>query len=199
MVGWESIPIVYRTYSYIKNYIDLNEREKALVIEQEQLKEQKLEIAELKEIFDENTKNFSSMIDFNLHNINDIYINAGENVPSPNLEFSFFISNRSLFDFKVKKISMKIDLENFGELGEINTSDIIDLAHQQIHIDRLKLQLHPHTIIIFKSLKKESKKTLLKITLRNIKIDFEGDKEFSKPWPYGFKIEIPMDKVNVSL
>jgi len=48
-------------------------------------------------------------------------------------------------------------------------------------------------------LKKEGGKNFIKIHLSDIKIDFEGDQAFSKPWPHGFNLEIPMSKVNVTI
>ncbi len=200
MVEWTfSIPIIKNIFQYYKKHIDLKEREKSMIVEEKRLNVWEQELIRLKKIKEENSGNYVSMIDFNFFNINDIYIQAGDNVPSPHLEFSFYISNRSLFDLKVNKIYMVFYLEDFGELGEINTSDVLDLPHQQILIDRLKLQLHSNAINILKSLKKDGKKNLLRLKLTKMKIDFGGDREFSKPDPYGFNLEIPMDKVYVSL
>jgi len=200
MVEWTlSIPIVKNIYQYYKKYIDLKEREKSLSVNEERLKVREQELIHLRKISEENLSNYESMIDFHLFNINDIYIQAGDNVPSPHLEFSFYISNRSLFDLKINKIYMRVHLDNFGELGEINTYDVIDLPHQQILVNPLKLQLHSNAINILKSLKKDGKMNLLRLKLMNIRIDFGGERVFSTPDSYGFYLEIPIDKVYVSL
>ncbi|MFZ2412061.1 MAG: hypothetical protein WAW23_10855 [Candidatus Methanoperedens sp.] len=198
MVGWESIPVIYRVYSYFKKYLDLNEREKSLVAKEEQLKNRDQEIARLRNISEENSKNLISMIDFDPNYTNDIYIQAGDNNPSPHLEMKFSITNRSLFDLKVKKIHIRIYLDSVGEVGEINEFNEMNLPHQQIVSDRLKLQLHPNFINILKSLKKEGKKNLLRFNLSDVQIDFEGDRKFRKPWQYNFSLELPIDKVYVS-
>ncbi|MCZ7394511.1 MAG: hypothetical protein ABOK23_04370 [Candidatus Methanoperedens sp.] len=201
MVDWTSFPIsiIYRVYSYFKKYFDLDKKKNDLDVKEKQLKIWEEELTRLKNISEENSHDYKSMIDFNLHSPYETYIQAGDNVPSPNLEFRFFITNHSLFNLKVKKIHMNLYLENFGELGEINISNVIDLPHQHTHVDRLKYQLHPNTINILKSLKREGKKNLLRLNLQQVRIDFDGDMVFSKDWPYNFILEIAMDRVYVTL
>jgi hypothetical protein len=144
-----------------------------------------------------NSKNFSSMINLNLHN--DFYscIKPEDKSPSPHLEFNFSIINCSVFDLKVKKIHMEVFHEN-TKLEPYEYTKEMYLPHQQILSDRFEYPLHENFINILKSLKKEGKRNTLRLHFTEVKIDFNGDKEFSKPW-YNSTLEIPMDRVNVSL
>ena len=198
MVGWESIPIVYNGYSYFRKVLNLKEKENNLVEKEEKLKKHEQELSNLKKIKDENNAQYESMIDFTI-NQNYIYIHAGDNVPSPNLEFNILITNRSLFDLKVKKMNMGIILNGFGDLKDIDESESLDLPHQQNLNHQLHLQLHPNTINILKSMKKEGKINIVRFVIKNVKIDFEGEKEFTKRWGNTFYLEIPVDNVSVSL
>ena len=199
MVGWESIPIIYSGYSYFKKVFNLNEKENTLVEKEEKLNKREQELSNLEKIKEENNIQYESMIDFILNHNDRVYIHAGDSVPSPKLEFSVLITNRSLFDLKVKKIHMKIHLEHFGDLENIETSELLNLPHQQMINHRLELQLHTNAINILKSIKKEGKENIVKFVLRDVKIDFEGEKEFTKQGPYNLDLEIPVERISVSL
>ena len=199
MVGWESIPILYSGYSYLSKVFNLNERENTLVKKEEKLKKREQELSNLEKIKEENSTQYESMIDLAINHLNNTYIDANDNTPSPKLEFSVLITNRSLFDLKVKKINMKVNLEHSGVLGDIETHKLLDLPHQQNISHHLELQLHPNTINILKSIKKDNKENLVKFVLRNITMDFEGEIEFTKHMPYNLELHIPVENVYVSL
>ena len=199
MVGWESIPILYSGYSYLSKVFNLNERENTLVKKEEKLNKREQDLSNLEKIKEENNTQYESMIDFVLNDAHRNYIHASDRVPSPKLEFSVLITNRSLFDLKVKKIHIKINLEHFGDLETLETHELLFLPHQQNNIHRLESQLHTNAINILKSIKKENKENLIKFTLRDIEIDFEGDKEFTKRVPYNLELHIPVENVSVSL
>ncbi|MFA4957577.1 MAG: hypothetical protein WC556_11480 [Candidatus Methanoperedens sp.] len=192
MVGWESIPIFYRVYSYFKKYIDLKERENILVAKDEQLKKKERELTNLREISEENSLNYESMIELSFH---DGYIRAEDTFPAPYLEIKYSITNRSIFDFKTERISMNIIDHNTGhKLGQIETPKNIKLPHQQTLHDQSMLQLHPNFISQLKSIKKEGRS--LYITLEGVKIDFTGYKDFSKS--YGnLRFIVPADDIIV--
>ncbi len=203
MVGLESIPGFYRVYSHIKKNLDLQKREKVLDIKEEQLKIWEQEHTNLINISEENSKNFSSMIEFNLYNVSETYIYAQDNELSPNLRFNFTIINHSIFDFKTKKIYMQINFEG-SELGQIEISKEMNIPHQQTQYGLAKLdKLHPNFINRLKSLKKEEKINRLQIKIPEIEIDFIGYKEFHKSWGSFtrtlFELEIPMDRIYVTL
>ncbi|PWB50646.1 MAG: hypothetical protein C3F06_11270 [Candidatus Methanoperedenaceae archaeon] len=191
MVDLSSLPIIKQIismFSYLHKYFDLNAKEK-------RLKKWEDELSNLKKISEENSNNYKSMVDFNIIDPN---IQAGDNEPSPHLQFTYYISNRSIFDLKIKKIRIKLYLNNYGELGVVNGSDIFDLPHQQKHHDQYELQLHSNTIEILKKLKKEDSRNSIEIEFRDIKLDFEGDKVFSTS-PHSFRFEMPMKKINVTI
>ncbi|CAG0969900.1 hypothetical protein METP2_01329 [Methanosarcinales archaeon] len=192
MVGWESIPIVYRAYSYIKNYIDLNRKEKNLVVKEEQLKKMEQELTDLRVIIKENSSNYESMIEPSFHNG---FIRAEDTFPAPYLEVRYAITNRSIFDFKIKRISMTIVDQNSGyTLGQIETPKNIDLPHQRTINDQSQLQLHPNFISQLKSIKKEGKS--LYITLEAVKIDLIGYKGFTKSYGNS-QFKVPTDDIRV--
>ena len=190
MVGWESIPFFYKIYSYLKKYVDLNERENELVAKEEKLKKEEQELNKLRTIGNENSQNYQSMIDFYPSNL---YVDALDSTGSPYLGFQFNITNRTIFDFETKQFIMKVHSYN-SEIGLIEISRKIDLPHQQIVNTDFKVSLHPNFINKLKLVKKEGKP--LQFQLRNIKIDFTGDKEFYRRGD--FDLEIPNDKINAS-
>ncbi len=192
MVGWESIPIIYRVHSLFKKYIDLKEREKILVAKDEQLKKWEQELANLRQISEENSRNYESMIELSFH---DGYIRAEDTYPAPYLEVRYSVTNHSIFDFKTERISMTIIDHNTGhKLGQIETPKKIELLHQRTLHDQSMLQLHPNFISQLKSIKKEGRS--LYITLESVKIDFTGYKEFYKS--YGnLRFIVPADDIRV--
>lgn len=203
MVGWESIPILYRIYTYITKSLDLKEKEKVLIVKEAQLKKWEQEHTKFINISEENSKNFSEMVDFNLYNVNETYIHAQDHEISPYFRFDFTITNHSLYDFKTKKIYMKVYFDG-SELGQIEISKEMDIPHQKTQYGHAKLdKLHPNFINRLKSLKKENRTNRLQIKISEIEIDFIGDKEFRKSWGdysrHAFELEISLDRVSVTL
>lgn len=206
MVDLASFPIsiIYRAYSHFKKYFDLKEKDKNLIAKEEQLKNWEQELTRLKEISKENLNKYSSMIEFNSM---EGVIKAEDNNPSPSLEFTFLILNFSIFDFKTKKITMRAIYEDISgrecELGTpIPAIEEMEVTHQQHSNNSAKLQpLHTNFITLLKSLKKEGKKNSIRIRLKDVKIDFIGDKQFPKSWGYDtyFELEIPIKNIHVTL
>ncbi len=190
MVGWESIPIFYKIYSYFKKHIDLNEREKALIAKEDKLKKEEQDLNKLRIISNENSQNYQSMIDFYPSSLN---VDAFDSTASPYLGFQFKITNRSIYDLKTKQFFMRTIGYDGSEIGQIEIPRKIDLPHQQIVTTDFKVSLHPNFITKLKLLKKEGKP--LQFQLYDIKIDFTGEKEFYRR--DSLNLKIPCDEINV--
>ena len=197
MVGWESIPILYNGYSYLIKVLNLNERENTLVEKEKILNKREQELSSLEKIKEENKNNYESMIDFVLKDNHSTYIQIQDTVPSPKLEFRVLITNRTFFDLKVKKIHTRINLDGFGALENIETSELLNLPHQQILHHKLESHLHPNTINILKSIKEKGKDNIVRFFIGDVKIDFEGEKEFTKHWQNNFDLEISAERIYV--
>ncbi|MBU4374138.1 MAG: hypothetical protein KJ714_06800 [Euryarchaeota archaeon] len=149
----------------------------------------------LRIISEENSRNYESMIEFLPYNGS---IEAEDNNTSPYLEFHFSISNFSIFDFKTKEIAMNIFYEGY-DFGTFKVPKEIEVPRQQIKYSSAKLQpLYINCIHLLKSLKK-NKEDYIKICIKNLKIDFTGDKKFCKPWKDPVYLEIPMKNIRVTL
>lgn len=131
-------------------------------------------------ISEENSRNYRLMIKFD---VSKGIIKAEDNNPSPHLEFIFSISNFSIFDFKIKKITMHAFYNNmFGselDLGAPTTTiEKMEVNHQTPNVNGAKIQLHPDFINSLKMLKKQAHNESIKISIDG-EIDFTGDKEFN--------------------
>ncbi len=83
----------------------------------------------------------------------------------------------------------------------LETTEIMEVPHQQKVDFRMKLILHTNFINSLKLLKKEGREKSIRFELRDVKIDFTGDREFRKAWGYNtyFELEVPIEDIRVSV
>ncbi len=107
-------------------------------------------------ISSENTHEYEKMIDFvPCYKCSYPVIKASDSALSPSIEFNFSITNCSIFDFKIEKISMNVH-DNNDYRDDIRTvAKDIDLPHQQVIKRSCKLELNPKFIENLKSFKEK--------------------------------------------
>jgi hypothetical protein len=192
--------IVSAITAYIKNLFGLKIKIKKLFDIIKQFKVFFRLLHRLWIICGENSQNYRSMIEFRPSRGSI----RGENSNiSPYMEFSFSISNFSIFDFESNSISMDVVYNN-NILKTLTNADM-ELSHMKIHhqgynANHVRIQpLSNHFIDMLKKIKAEGIERSVTIELQNLKIDFIGDREFRKSWHNGFKLEISMESIRVTL
>jgi len=132
-------------------------------------------------ISEENSNNIEKMIDFDpCRKCYCPIVKASNLNLSPHIEFNFYITNRSIFDFKIEKISMNIHDQDNNYIDKIDDSNEIDLPHQQVKPSNFKYRLDPKFIAKLKSLKEKCESQF--IILDNVKIHLK-DQKSSISWP----------------
>ncbi len=82
----------------------------------------------------------------------------------------------------------------------LETTEIIEVPHQQNVGFRMKLILHTNFINSLKLLKRKGEEKSIRFELKDVKIDFTGDKEFRKDWGHSttFELEVPIESIRVT-
>lgn len=192
--------IVSAIAAYFKNLFGLKTKIKKLFDIIKQFKVFLRQLHRLWTICGENSQNYRSMIEFCPYRGS---IRGEDSNISPYMEFSFSISNFSMFDFETNSIGMDV-VYNDNILKTITDADIellhMEVPHQEHNSNHVKIQpLSKNFIDRLKKLKAEGKECSVTIDLQNLKIDFIGDREFRKSWHDVFKLEIPMESISVTL
>lgn len=125
----------------------------------------------------ENSRDYEKMIDFDPCRKCDCPIIKASDL-SPHIDFSFYITNRTIIDFKIKKISMNI-LDQDGSYIDKFEAKEIDLPHQQIIPSNFKHKLNQKFIDKLKSLKEKCESQW--IILNDVKI-YLKDKKSPISW-----------------
>lgn len=194
MADWTSIPWIYRAYSYFNKYYDLSKKEIDINKKDNKLKDLEQKLSTLTNIEIDNSKNYLEMVDFNPY---QLYMDASDTSPAPYLEFRYYITNRSIFNLKTRKISMKILVDSY-EIGHLDKHREIDIPRQKSVFDKIRLQpLHQNFVTKLKSSKRENKPVTIR--LDEIYIDFTGDRKFTKKWERNFDIKVCSEDINVTL
>jgi hypothetical protein len=125
----------------------------------------------------ENSRDYEKMIDFDPCNKgkgNYPYIKASDSTLS-HIEFYFYITNRSIFNFKIERISMNILDQNYITIDKIDEAKEIDLPHQQVSIQSSFRRALPSDFIAkLKSLKEKCESQ--QIFLGNVNIYLKNKK-----------------------
>ncbi|VVB85811.1 Uncharacterised protein [uncultured archaeon] len=101
-------------------------------------------------------------------------IKAPDSTSPPCIEFEFAIINRSIFDFKIEKISMNIHDNDDYSVDKRNVPLDIDLPHQQVIKNSHIFSLNPKFIDKLKSLKEKCESQW--IILEDVKIYLKNEK-----------------------
>lgn len=202
MISLEQIPIIYQIVGIIGGIIAiivgfikikpfLDSIVKGLITKIKQIIEFVKVLPILWAINTENSNNYEKMIDFKIYQSSIITSASG----SPYLDIYYYISNRSIFDFKIKKIFMEIYDNESSYAGKIETSKQFELSHQQIVSNNLKSDLLNINFEKLKLTKKECKS--LEIDFKDVKIDLTGYKDFCVS--YGsFPMMISPARININ-
>jgi len=193
-----SIVAIITIFTYIKNLFGLKIKVNRLGYNIKQFFVFISLLPRLRKVSEENSQNFSSMIDFNIdYSIfqNGTYPFVDTIVSNPYFQFRYSITNHSIYDFKIDKIDMQILYQN-DKLGSPITEEGLDLPHQRTIFSEAKLEkLHSNFINKLKIEKKEKEKLFFNID--NIKIYFIRDKKFHKDIG-NFQLEIPINRMRIS-
>ncbi len=164
--------IIVEKYSLLKYFKKLYEW---LLIKGEQLRVFMQLLPRLYMISNESSRDYEKMVDFEpCPKCNYPIIKASDSTSSLHMKFYFSITNRSIFDFKVEKISMDIRDQNYSHNDKIDKSKEIDLPHQQVIEDSFIYELPLSFIAELKSLKE--KRESLWIILENVNIYLNNKK-----------------------
>lgn len=146
-----------------------------LLIKGEQLRVFMQLLPRLLMISNESSCDNEKMIDFDpCHKCCYPYIKPSDSTLSL-IEFYFYITNRSIFDFKIERISMNILDQDYNPIDKIDEAKEIDLPHQQVSIQSsFRRALPPNFIAKLKSLKEKCESQW--IILENVNIYLKNKK-----------------------